>query len=43
VAVLSTQKKVYEDEADKLKKDLNDGEVPWTLATVLLLLMGNFI
>jgi hypothetical protein len=28
VAVLSTQKKVYEDEADKLKKDLNDGEVP---------------
>lgn len=26
VAVLSTQKKVYEEEADKLKKDLDDGE-----------------
>lgn len=26
VAVLSTQKNVYEEEADKLKKDLDDGE-----------------
>ena len=26
VAVLSTQKNVFEEEADKLKKDLDDGK-----------------